>query len=61
MKLYFTTNRDRNGNTYYLFVDTLAKTYDSNWHPAMFPIRVSTGGRNIILNELREEGYNETR
>lgn len=59
MKLDFKNGPDRNGNMYYLRIDTDAKTYTTN--------RCLWGGVKITRAELRElkqtakaDGYKET-
>ena len=60
MKLDFKNGPDRNGNMYYLRIDTDAKTYAEN--------RCLWGGVKITRSELRElkqtakaDGYKETK
>ena len=62
MVIKFATKRDRNGNRYYLGIDTDRKLYAvtaSCWYGRADVIEVTKGDRGKLIKSIKEQGYTE--
>ena len=62
MLLEFATKRDRNGNRYYLGVDTENKTFSrqcSHWYCREDIVEIGKRDRNKIIEQLETANYKE--
>lgn len=62
MILEFTTKIDRNGNKYYLGIDTDRKIFactSRHWYSVSEFINITRTDRRKILDQLKNEGYTE--
>lgn len=63
MKLELATKRDRNGNRYFLGIDTEAKTFSrerARWYSREDVAEISKRDRAALLEKLERAGYTET-
>lgn len=62
MLLEFSTKRDRNGNRYYLGIDTESKTFSrerGKWYGRDDVVEVGKRDRRKMISELVESGFSE--
>lgn len=62
MIIKFATKRDRNGNRYYLGIDTEKKVYaltSSHWYSREDFTEVTKGDRRKLIEAVKAEGYTE--
>lgn len=62
MLFEFSTKPDRNGNKYYLGIDTDTKTYSrqrSHWYTIDEVIPINRKARRDLITQVEKEGYNE--
>lgn len=62
MILKFATKRDRNGNRYYLGIDTKNKVYavtSSHWYSREDFTEVTKKDRRKLIESVKAEGYTE--
>ena len=62
MILKFATKRDRNGNRYYLGIDTKKKVYaltPSHWYSREDFTEVTKGDRRKLIEAVKADGYKE--
>ena len=60
MILEFSTPRDRNGNRYYLGIDTCLKTYSTergHWYSRADVIQIGKQDRRRIIDQVSTAGY----
>lgn len=62
LQLEFATKRDRNGNRYYLGIDTETKTFSrerSHWYSREDITEISKTDRRKMIDQLETAGYTE--
>lgn len=62
LQLEFATKRDRNGNRYYLGIDTETKTFSrerSHWYNREDITEISKTDRRKMIDQLETAGYTE--
>lgn len=62
MLFEFSTKPDRNGNRYYLGIDTDKKTYSrqrSHWYTMGEVIPITRKARGDLIAQIKKEGYDE--